>query len=113
MDFNSNIMVEYARHNIHFRKSCAHFKIFHSVEILYCKMAPACVRACACVCVRACVCLYCHTSRTSMRLNDGPPGHLGVLESSGTSRELSCGLDPPAIKRPEKKKKPCPESVVP
>ena len=30
LKFNSNIMVGYARHNIHFRKSCAHFKIFNS-----------------------------------------------------------------------------------
>ena len=56
LDFNSNIMVGYARHNIHFKKSCAHFKIFHSGEILYCKLSPACVHVCACVCV--CVCLY-------------------------------------------------------
>ena len=37
-------MVGYARHNIHLRKSWAHFKIFHSVEILYCKLSPASVR---------------------------------------------------------------------
>ena len=48
-------MVEYARHNIHFKKSCAHFKIFHSVEILCCKLSPACMHVRACVCVRACV----------------------------------------------------------
>ena len=41
--FNSN-MVGHARHNIHFRKSCAHFTIFHSIEILYCKLSPARVR---------------------------------------------------------------------
>ena len=50
LDFNSNIMVGYTRHNIHFRKSCAHFKIFHSVEILYCKLSPACMRVRVCVC---------------------------------------------------------------
>ena len=55
-DFNSNIMVGYERHNIHFRKSCAHFKIFHSVEILYCILSPAPVRVRACVCVCVCVC---------------------------------------------------------
>ena len=44
-------MVGYARHNIRFRKSCAHFKIFHSVEILYCKLYPTCVRVRVCVCV--------------------------------------------------------------
>ena len=43
-------MVGYTRHNIHFRKSCAHFKIFHSLEILYCKLSPAHVRLRACVC---------------------------------------------------------------
>ena len=47
LDFN-NIMVGYARHNIHFRKSCAPFKIFHSVEILFCKLSPARVRVCVC-----------------------------------------------------------------
>ena len=59
LDFNSNIMVGYARHNIHFRKSCAHLKIFHSVEILCCKLSPArvSVRACVCVCVRVCACV--------------------------------------------------------
>ena len=51
LNFNSSIMVGYATQNIHFRKSCAHFKIFHSVEILYCKLSPASVRVCACVCV--------------------------------------------------------------
>ena len=40
-------MVGYARRNIHFRKSCAHLKIFHSVEILYSKLSPARVRVCA------------------------------------------------------------------
>ena len=56
LDFNSNIMVGCARHNIHFRKSCAHFKIFHLVEILYCKLSPAGARACVCVDVCVCVC---------------------------------------------------------
>ena len=41
-------MVGYARHNIHFRKPCAHFKIFNSVEILYCKLSTARVRVRAC-----------------------------------------------------------------
>ena len=50
LDFNSNIMVGYARHNMHFRKSCGHFKIFHSVETLYCKLSPASVCVCVCVC---------------------------------------------------------------
>ena len=56
LDFNSNIMVGYARHNIHFRKSCAHFKILHSVEILYCKLSPSRVHVCECVWVCVCVC---------------------------------------------------------
>ena len=47
-------MVGYARYNIHFRKSCAHFKIFHSIEILYCKLSPARVHEC----VHVCVCVY-------------------------------------------------------
>ena len=51
-------MVGYAGHNIHFRKSCARFKIFHSVEILHCKLSPASVRVCACVCVCVRVCVF-------------------------------------------------------
>ena len=35
--------------------ACAHFKIFHSVEILHSKLSPACVPVCACVFVCVCV----------------------------------------------------------
>ena len=49
--------------------ACAHFKIFHSVEILYSKLSPACVpvRACVfvCVCVRVCVCVCFQNSKNS------------------------------------------------
>ena len=47
-------MVGYARHNIDFKKSCEHLKIFNSVEILYSNLSPARLRVRACVC--ACVC---------------------------------------------------------
>ena len=57
LDFNSKIMVGYARHNRHFRKSCAYFKIFQSVEILNCKLSPARVCVQACVFVRVCMCV--------------------------------------------------------
>ena len=68
LDFNSNIMVGYERHNMHFRKSCAHFKIFNSVEILYCKLSPARVRVCRCVCVCVCVCV-CFQNSNNIQLH--------------------------------------------
>ena len=70
LDFNSNVMVGYARHNIHLGKSWAHFKIFHSVEILYFKLSPACV----------CVCVFVQYNRTTWQLfcygNDVPSRYI-------------------------------------
>ena len=77
-------MVGYEGHNIHFRKSCAHFKIFHSVEILYCKLSPAHVRVCACVCVCVCLC-FCFQNLNNSQLHQR-------TESSGMHRNTNDNL---------------------